>query len=590
MNSFLKTFLAALLAIVVSGVMMVVFLVNVISGLSLILGERAAESVEEGSVLSIDLNQEVTDEPSGSLMSDLDVSSLKVNRKLALLDVLNAIERAALDDRIEGIYLNISPYNPLGLATASEIRGALERFKTSGKFVYSYADFYSQKTYYLSSVADKIYLNPQGQLLWKGLSSQVMFYKGLLDKLELKPEVFRHGSFKAAVEPFLMERMSPENRLQTEVMTGTIWGQLLGEIATSRSIDSASLQTYASRLTIADAGTARNTGMVDSLAYRGDVDDLLCEMTGQQEEPLFVTLGEYIAQPRMAVDKLSKNKIAVVYAEGEIVDGGGGKEMVGGDDLADKLARVRRDEEVKAVVLRINSPGGSALAAEVVWHEMERLRAEKPVIVSMGDVAASGGYYMAAPADVILASPTTVTGSIGVFGLLLDASQGLKNKLGITVDGVKTNPSADMGTPFRAVSQAERDYIQQGVEQVYATFVDHVAQGRNLSVPQVDSLAGGRVWSGVSALQNGLIDAYGGLKEAILLAADRAGVADDYRVSTPSVQGDRLSMILDMLSSRIGGPAFEGELGEAFRQYGRLQRILSRQGVQALMPAEIRIE
>lgn len=590
MNSFLKTFLAALLAIVVSGVMMVVFLVNVISGLSLILGEQAAGSVEEGSVLSIDLNQEVTDEPSGSLMSDLDVSSLKVNRKLALLDVLNAIERAALDDRIEGIYLNVSPYNPLGLATASEIRGALERFKTSGKFVYSYADFYSQKTYYLSSVADKIYLNPQGQLLWKGLSSQVMFYKGLLDKLELKPEVFRHGSFKAAVEPFLMDRMSPENRLQTEVMTGTIWGQLLGEIAASRSVDSASLQTYASQLTIADARTACNTGMVDSLAYRGDVDDLLCEMTGQQEEPLFVTLGEYIAQPRMAGDKLSKNKIAVVYAEGEIVDGGGGKEMVGGDDLADKLARMRRDEEVKAVVLRINSPGGSALAAEVVWHEMELLRAEKPVIVSMGDVAASGGYYMAAPADVILASPTTVTGSIGVFGMLLDASQGLKNKLGITVDGVKTNPSADMGTPFRAVSQAERDYIQQGVEQVYATFVDHVAQGRNLSVPKVDSLAGGRVWSGVSALQNGLIDAYGGLKEAILLAADRAGVVDDYRVSTPSVQGDRLSMIFDMLSSRIGAPAFEGELGEAFRQYGRLQRILSRQGVQALMPAEIRIE
>lgn len=589
MNSFLKTFLAALLAIVVSGVMMVVFLVNVISGLSLILGEQAAGSVEEGSVLSIDLNQEVTDEPSGSLMSDLDVSSLKVNRKLALLDVLNAIERAALDDRIEGIYLNVSPYNPLGLATASEIRGALERFKTSGKFVYSYADFYSQKTYYLSSVADKIYLNPQGQLLWKGLSSQVMFYKGLLDKLELKPEVFRHGSFKAAVEPFLMDRMSPENRLQTEVMTGTIWGQLLGEIAASRSVDSASLQTYASQLTIADARTACNTGMVDSLAYRGDVDDLLCEMTGQQEEPLFVTLGEYIAQPRMAGDKLSKNKIAVVYAEGEIVDGGG-KEMVGGDDLADKLARMRRDEEVKAVVLRINSPGGSALAAEVVWHEMELLRAEKPVIVSMGDVAASGGYYMAAPADVILASPTTVTGSIGVFGMLLDASQGLKNKLGITVDGVKTNPSADMGTPFRAVSQAERDYIQQGVEQVYATFVDHVAQGRNLSVPKVDSLAGGRVWSGVSALQNGLIDAYGGLKEAILLAADRAGVVDDYRVSTPSVQGDRLSMIFDMLSSRIGAPAFEGELGEAFRQYGRLQRILSRQGVQALMPAEIRIE
>lgn len=586
----MKTFLAALLAIVVAGVMMVVFTVNVISGLTAVLGEQVSTAVEPGSVLTIELDQPVSDEPSGSLMSDLDVSSLKVNRKLALLDVLNAIERASTDERIEGIYLNISPYNPLGMATASEIRSALERFKTSGKFVIGYADFYTQGTYYLSSVADELYLNPQGQLLWKGLSSQVMFYKGLLDKLELKPEIFRHGSYKAAVEPFLMDKMSPENRLQTEVLTGTIWGQLLGEIAVSRSADSATLDRYASELALRDAAAAVRTGMVDSLAYRGDIERMLCQRTGQEEEPLLVTLGEYIAQPRASVGKLSKNKIAVVYAEGEIVDGKGGKEMVGGDDLAAKLADMRRDEEVKAVVLRINSPGGSALAAEVVWHEMELLRALKPVIVSMGDVAASGGYYMAAPADAILASPTTITGSIGVFGMLLDAREGLKNKLGITVDGVKTNPSADLGSPFRAVSQAERAFIQQGVEQVYGTFVDHVARGRNLRVSRVDSLAGGRVWSGVSALDNGLIDAYGGLKEAILLAADRAGVADDYRVSTPSASGDKLSLILDMLSSRIAAPSFEGELGEAFRQYGRLQRMLSRSGVQALMPYDIRIE
>ncbi len=590
MNSFLKTFLAALLAIVVSGVMMVIFTVNVISGLSLFFGSGTPTVIEHGSILSIDLNQPIVDEPSGSLMSDLDVTSMTVNRKMALLDVINAIDQAALDDRIDGIYLNVSPFTPQGTATISEIRSALERFKTSGKFIYSYADYYSQKTYYLSSVADRIYLNPQGELIWKGLSSQVMFYKGLLDKLELKPEIFRHGSFKAAVEPFLMDRMSPENRLQTEVLTGTIWGQLLAEIAASRSIDSASLQAYASQLAVTNAGAARNLGMVDSLAYRGDVNDLLCEMTGQEEEPKFVTLEEYAMQSNAGVNHASENQIAVVYAEGEIVDGGAAKESVGGDDLAEKLARMRQDDDVKAVVLRINSPGGSALAAEVIWHEMERLRAEKPVIVSMGDVAASGGYYMAAPADVILASPTTITGSIGVFGMLLNAGEGLKNKLGITVDVVKTNPSADLGSPFRAVSQTERDYIQQGVEEVYATFVDHVAQGRNLNVQQVDSLAGGRVWSGVSALQNGLIDAYGGLREAILLAADRAGVAGDYRVTTPSVPEDRLSMLVNMLMSRVKTPTFEGQLGEAFQQYGRLQRILSRQGVQAIMPCEIEIE
>lgn len=590
MNSFLKTFLATLLAIVVTNIMLVIFLVNVISGLSLFFSGGPAPTLETGSILCIDLQQPVVDEPSGSLMSDLDMTSMKVNRKMALLDVINAIDQAALDNRIEGIYLNVSPFTPLGTATVTEIRNALERFKTSGKFVYSYSDYYSQKTYYLSSVADQIYLNPQGELIWKGLSSQVMFYKGLLDKLELKPEIFRHGSFKAAVEPFLMDKMSPENRLQTEVLTGTIWGQLLSEIAASRSLDSADLQAYASELAVTNAAAACRLGMVDSLAYRGEVEDRLAAMTGQSEEPNFVTLEEYVGQTYQSVSSMSDNQIAVVYAEGEIVDGGAAKDRIGGDDLADKLARMRRDDDVKAVVLRVNSPGGSALAAEVVWHEMERLRAEKPVIVSMGDVAASGGYYMAAPADVILASPTTITGSIGVFGMLLNASEGLKNKLGITVDGVSTNPSADLGTPFRAVSQAEREYIQQGVEEVYATFVDHVAQGRNLRVQQVDSLAGGRVWSGVSALQNGLIDAYGGLREAILLAADRAGVGDDYRVTTPSMPEDRLSMILDMLMARVKTPTFEGELGEAFQQYARLQRILSRQGVQAIMPCEITIE
>ena len=594
MNSFLKTFLAALLAIVVTNIFLVIFLVNVISSVSLLFGGGSAPTLERGSVLCIDLQQPVVDEPSGSLVSDLDMTSMTVNHKMALLAVINAIDQAAMDDRIDGIYLNVSPFTPLGTATVTEIRNALQRFKTSGKFIYSYSDYYSQKTYYLSSVADEIYLNPQGELIWKGLSSQVMFYKGLLDKLELKPEVFRHGSFKAAVEPFLMDRMSPENRLQTEVLTGTIWGQLLAEIAASRSLDSADLQAYASQLSITNAAAACQLGMVDSLAYRGEVEDRLAEITGQSDEPQFVTLEEYIGQTHGSTASMSKNQIAVVYAEGDLVDGGGGKDHIGGDDLADKLARMRRDDNVKAVVLRINSPGGSALAAEVVWHEMERLRAEKPVIVSMGDMAASGGYYMAAPADVILASPTTITGSIGVFGLLLNASDGLKNKLGITVDGVSTNPSADLGSPFRAVTPAERAYIQQGVEEVYATFVDHVAQGRNLSVPQVDSLAGGRVWSGVSALQNGLIDAYGGLREAILLAADRAGVADDYRVTTPSIPEDRLSMLLDMLMSRVKTsafePAFEGELGEAFQQYTRLQRILSRQGVQAILPCDITLE
>jgi len=295
------------------------------------------------------------------------------------------------------------------------------------------------------------------------------------------------------------------------------------------------------------------------------------------------------AQVGSSGGKGSGNRIAVLYAEGDIVDGEAPEREVGGETLAAKLADLRRDEEVKAVVLRVNSPGGSALASEVIWHEMELLRAEKPVVVSMGNVAASGGYYIACPADVILASPTTITGSIGVFGLLFNAGQGLKDKLGVTVDVAKTNPSADIGLPFREVSPAERDYLQHNVERVYAGFVKHVAEGRNLTEAQVDSIGGGRVWSGVSALDNGLIDAWGGLSDAISLAADRAGVGDDFSISVPSQAPDLFTRIFTLLSARAGVDHLQNGLGELYREYAGLQKILSRQGVQAVMPYRLEI-
>ncbi len=585
-------FLAALLAFVVANFLAAVMLVTFVAGIGALLAGSSTTTLSEHSVLYIDLEQPIVDEPSGALLSDMDMALLRLNRKLSLLDVLGAIDQAAEDSRIDGILLNISPAHEVGLASMGEIRAALERFKASGKFLVSYADFYSQKSYYLSSVADEVYLNPEGQVLWKGLSAQVMFYKGLLDKLDLKPEVIRHGAFKSAVEPFILEKMSPENRLQMTTLTGTIWGQLLGEIAASRPVDSAALQQYASELALSGAAEALRLGMVDSLAYRADVEEMLEGMT-DEEYPEYVSLGEYVSLYKTSQKNYSKNHLAVVYAEGEIVDGSGGREMVGGDDLAAKLADMRRDDDVKAVVLRVNSPGGSALAAEVIWHEMELLRQEKPLIVSMGDVAASGGYYIAAPADAILASPSTLTGSIGVFGLLLDASEGLRNKLGITTDVAKTNPSADLGSPFRPMTGAERAYMQQGVERVYATFVGHVAAGRNLSIDRVDEIGQGRVWSGVSALDNGLIDSYGGLREAISLAADRAGLGTDFQLVSPSVPTPKLNLLLDALSARISAgkaPPLEGDLAAAAAEYARLQRILSRTGVQALMPGSIRLE
>ena len=483
----------------------------------------------------------------------------------------------------------------LGMASLEEIRDAVLRFRQSGKWVIGYSDYYTQASYYMSTAAEKVYLNPEGGVEWVGLASGVLFYKGLLDKMDLQPEVIRHGEFKAAVEPFITDRMSPANRLQMERLLGSIWGHVVQNVASARGIDSTDLQRYASELTLADGESAVRTKMVDSLAYAADMERMLCERTGADDEPRYVSLAEYVDQPKEPIKKLSKNHIAVVYAEGQIVDGKSREGLVGGNSLAARLADVRRDDRVKAVVLRVNSPGGSALASEVIWHEIEQIRQERPVIVSMGNVAASGGYYISCPADAIMASPVTLTGSIGVFGLMFNGEQTLRNKLGITVDVAKTNPSADLGmTVFGAVgvrplSSAERQFMQNGVERVYETFVGHVAEGRNMSVAAVDSIGGGRVWSGIDAVRIGLVDGFGGLREAIALAADRAGVAGDFRIVTPADELDPLSQVLRMMSAESRAELFKGEFGEIYSQYEMLQNILGTGGVQAIMPYDVRM-
>ena len=522
-----------------------------------------------------------------------DLMSMRVARNYALIDVLKAIETAATDDRISGIYLNVSPNMGMGMATLEEIRDALLQFKESGKFIVSYADYYTQGSYYMATAADKVYLNPQGNVTWLGLASGVVFYKGLLDKLGVQVEAIRHGSFKSAVEPFILDKMSPENRLQMDALLGSIWGHVVKRVSDARGIDSAQLQRYASDLALRSARNTVDLKMVDSLVYASDVERMLCEMTDRDEEPEFVSLGTYIDQPKTAVQKLSRNKIAVVYAEGQIVDGKSREGLIGGSSLAARLARVRTDDQVKAVVLRVNSPGGSALASEVIWHEVEQIRQLKPVIVSMGNMAASGGYYISCPADVILASPVTLTGSIGVFGLMLNGEKGLRDKLGITVDVAKTNPSADMdmavfgAVGVRPMNQAERDFMQNSVEQVYSAFVGHVAEGRNMTAGQVDSVGGGRVWSGESALRIGLIDGFGGLRDAVALAADRAGVADDFRIVSPEESPDRLTQLLKLFSAETRAELFRGEMGEAYRDYETLRNMLYQNSVQALSPYRV---
>ena len=591
--NFFKTFLASLLAFVVANVL--VWMLGMIVMMGFMIGLASGGSgpvIGSGTVLKIDLAEAITDAPVVSPLGSIDFGNFRMKTSNTILQCVDAIDNAAVDDNIEGIYLNPG-WGAVSLANIEELRAALLRFKESGKFIVSYNEVYTQRDYYLCSVADKIYMNPEGGIMWQGMASNVMFYKGLLDKLGVQPEVLRHGTFKAAVEPFIMDRMSPENRLQMERLTGSIWGELVGEIAASRGIDSSDLQRYASELMLRTPEIALEKGVVDSLVYMDQMISVLNELTGNDPEsdevPNLVTLSEYIGAMKPMSHKVSDNVVAIVYADGEIIDGESVDDKIGGATIAAKLARVRQDDDVKAVVLRVNSPGGSALAAEVMWREVELLRQEKPVIVSMGGTAASGGYYLSCPADIVLADKSTITGSIGVFGLLFNAEKGLREKLGITVDVVKTNPSADMGMPFRGLSQGERLYMMDQIEKVYNTFVGHVAAGRNLSVDEVDKIAEGRVWSGVDALRIGLIDGFGGLKDAILLAADRAGVGEDFRVVQELDREDSFMVLLRSLSN-IRQSRMESEMGDTFRQYSYLKTMLFQQGVQARMPYIIEFE
>lgn len=614
--NFFKTFLAALLAFVVANILLLIMFVMILSGISALMSDSTPE-LKRNSVLFIDLANGISDSPNSSIVNSIGFSGISFDNSNTIFEAVTAIERATYDNNIEGIYINLDRAS-ISLANIEELRNALNEFKDSGKFIISYADYYTQLGYYFSSVADRMYLNPQGLIDWRGLSAHTMFFKGLIDKLGINVEILRHGDFKAAVEPFMLDRMSPENRMQTGTMIGTIWGTILEDIALSRGIDSAVLSNYATELSIRSAEYAEQYGMVDALLYEDQVKDILKKTVKEgvtvdeayymvinrldndedaegdsdkknKKNVNLITLPDYISAVKSSLNRTSKNKIAVVYADGDIVDGKGDKNSVGGATLSAKLAKVRKDDNVKAVVLRVNSPGGSALASEVIWREMELIREKKPLIVSMGGVAASGGYYISCPADVILANRTTITGSIGVFGLMADISRTLKDKLGITVDVVKTNPSSDLGSMYRGVTRYERDIIMQGVEQVYNTFVNHVADGRNMTFDNVDKIGGGRVWSGVSALEIGLTDGYGGLKDAVLLAIDRAEVMDDFRVWHVTDQPDALTEIIRQLGG-VKEMRMKDELGEAFMYYNSIKNVITEQGVQARMPYMLEID
>lgn len=545
MREFFKMFGASLAALVVA--FMIFF--SIISGVVSLFSVEVP-STPRGSVLVINLDENITDSPRMPEVLMDSSSSFGLLYSLSMYEVMTALETAATDPTISAVYINASGVGSFeGHAQIEEMRSLLKTFKeNSGKPVIAYQDTYSQEQYWLSSVADEVYLNPAGGIDWRGIASQSLFFKGAIDKLGVDVQVVRHGTFKAAVEPYILSEMSKENRLQTKTMVDSMWAAILGDVSSSRNISAHVLDDFANNLAITSAQKANSLGFVDGLVYEDEVHARLAEMVNK-EEVNFITLGEYCAL--LGPSPYSKNKIAIIYADGEIVDGYGMEGIVGGITTVDQIRRAREDKSIKGVVLRVNSPGGSALASEVIWRELELLQREKPLVVSMSNYAASGGYYISSPADAIYTNRTTLTGSIGVFGLMISGGKALEEGLGVTAEVVKSNDHSDMGSLFRTLSEKELTYMQNSVEEVYDTFVGRVSKGRGMDEEDVRSIGEGRVWCGCEAVYFGLADKFGGLREAICEAALLAGVENDYTlVEVLEEEVDILSMLSSLLMAK----------------------------------------
>ena len=586
MKQFFKMMLATIAGIFIVTVVGFFLLAAVFSA-SAFFGSKTTETADN-SVLKITLDKTVEDRVSSNPLSYFDPFTGSLNMPVGLNNILRGIEKAALDPRIKGIYLDLNEVKA-GVATVEEIRNAIKDYKQSGKFVIAYADEYSQKAYYLATVADKIYLNPHGRLTFIGLSSEILSYKGLLDKLGIDMQIIRHGKFKAAVEPFVMKEISPENREQISVYIGSIWNTMLQTISSARDIRIDELNRMADEMEPATAKDAVDKGLVDKLLYKDELVAELCKYVGVKSETELRHIGiaDYSRAPTKAT-KYSKNKIAVIYASGEIARGEG-YDGVMSVDISNAVRQARSDSGVKAIVFRVNSPGGDAQASEIIARELELAGKVKPVIVSMGDLAASGGYWIATPADAILANRTTITGSIGVFGMVPNFQKTMNDKLGLTVNVVGTNKHSDFISAYRPLNATEKERLQKSVEDIYSKFIDKVSTFRNLTPSEVDSLGQGRVWSGNNAFDNALIDGIGGLNDAITLAASRAGLYDYRTVELPKEQSS-LELMMSALAARIKGKsAAAGELERALKHYEYISNVANRSGIMARMPYNVEL-
>lgn len=571
MRQFFKFFFASLLALVVAGIIFFIAFFAIIGSISNSISGAAAKEekslTKDKSILFIDLTDNYHELGESNSLALFTGGS---SQSAGLHDLLKSIAYAKTDNNIRGIYLKAGG-SPNGLATAQQIREALKDFKTSKKFIYAYGDFIPQADYFMASVADSIFINPLGSVELKGLASQITFFKGALDKLKVQPEIFYCGQFKSATEPFRMDKMSEPNRKQQAALQKDVWNEMLLAISEHTKADTATINSWAQQGLIQTAHDAVNYKLADGLRYKDEVESLLRKQSDLEEKDKirFANISDYVNNVK---DEVSENSIAILVAEGEIVDGegSGSGSQIASETFIKEIRKVKDNDKIKAVVLRVNSPGGSALASEVILRELQLLRKKKPIVVSMGDLAASGGYYISCQADSIFALPNTITGSIGVFGMMFNTKAFFNEKLGVTFDGEKNAPYADFPNMNREMTEQEKKFIQNSVDTIYRTFKSRVAAGRKMDIAYVDSIGQGRVWTGTAGLKNGLVDALGGLDRAVKSAAAIAKLKDYKLVTYPAAE-DKLEKFMRMVQ---GNSTAEKILAEQFleKEFGREYR------------------
>ncbi len=585
MRQFFKIFFATLLAIIVFSVIVILVTAGWIGSMA---SHGKPETGTRG-VLYIDLQQVITEQEISNPLADIGAGD-EYNMP-GLYDMVRLIRYAKSDTAIKGIYLHCDG-NGNGLATSDELRNALQDFKSSKKFVYAYGDVISQRAYYIASVADKIYCNPRGGVDWKGFSIQYVFCKQALEKLEVEPQIFYAGKFKSATEPFRAEQMTAPNRLQSSVFLNDIYNRFLVQVAAARNTDTATLHRCANELLIQSADDAVRYKLVDAAEYDDVVKAEIKRLTGtdSSDKINFVPAGKY-AKAVNYKDGKGSDKIALIYAQGDMVDGKGEKSEIGGDTYRWLIRKARQDKDIKAIVVRVNSGGGSSMASENIWRELAVARKEKPVVISFGDYAASGGYYMSCGADSIFSQPSTLTGSIGVFSIVFNMKKFFGNKLGLTFDGVNTPTPPDMATSINPMNETEKRFMQSGVDSIYQTFLERVSEGRRIRTALVDSIAQGRVWTGMRAIDLGLVDKLGGLQDAINCAAGMAKLKE-YRIKEYPEPMGWLEKLFGGYKNTTKMQAIKEEMGEqGFQLYTSMKKLQQMTaGRQARLPFAMNLD